>query len=47
MAIPYPLFDRMEIISFLAIQKMKNLILQNNFLIPKTLKEYDFNSKSI
>ena len=44
--IPYPLFDRMEIIALSGYtEPMKKLLLQANFLIPKNLEEYGLNAE--
>jgi ATP-dependent Lon protease len=38
--IPYPLFDRMEIVSLSGYTEDEKVDIANNFLIPKNLKEY-------
>ncbi len=43
--IPYPLFDRMEIISLAGYTTPEKLEIARNFLIPKNLKEYSLSSK--
>jgi len=43
--IPYPLFDRMEIISLSGYTKDEKVEIAKKFLIPKNLKEYSLTSK--
>lgn len=43
--IPYPLFDRMEIISLSGYTEEEKIIIAKSFLIPKALKEYGLNNK--
>ena len=45
--IPYPLFDRMEIISLSGYTEDEKLEIAKKFLIPKNLKEYSLTAKSI
>lgn len=44
--IPYPLFDRMEIISLSGYTEDEKVSIARNFLIPKLLKEYNLTTKS-
>lgn len=43
--IPYPLFDRMEVISLSGYTDDEKLDIANNFLIPKALKEYSLKNR--
>ena len=45
--IPYPLFDRMEMISLSSYTEEEKIEIAQNFLIPKQLKEYSLSSKQI
>lgn len=44
-AIPYPLYDRMEIISVAGYTEKEKLFIANKFLIPKHLKEHNLPKK--
>ncbi|MGZ6250670.1 MAG: endopeptidase La [Candidatus Chromulinivorax sp.] len=44
-AIPYPLYDRMEIISLSGYTNTEKLFIANKFLIPKHLKEHNLQKK--
>ncbi|MBP6869726.1 endopeptidase La [Candidatus Babeliales bacterium] len=44
-AIPYPLYDRMEIISLPGYTEKEKLFIANKFLIPKHLKEHNLQKK--
>lgn len=44
-AIPYPLYDRMEIISLSGYTEKEKLFIANKFLIPKHLKEHNLPKK--
>lgn len=44
-AIPYPLYDRMEIISLAGYTEKEKLFIANKFLIPKHLKEHNLAKK--
>lgn len=44
-AIPYPLYDRMEIISLSGYTEKEKLFIANKFLIPKHLKEHNLAKK--
>jgi len=44
-AIPYPLYDRMEIISVAGYTEKEKLFIANKFLIPKHLKEHNLSKK--
>lgn len=44
-AIPYPLYDRMEIISLAGYTQQEKLFIANKFLIPKHLKEHNLLKK--
>lgn len=44
-AIPYPLYDRMEVISLPGYTETEKLFIANKFLIPKHLKEHSLNKK--
>src|SRR4030095_11538511 len=43
--IPYPLYDRLEIISLSGYSEQEKLAIANQFLIPKNLKEYSLTKK--
>src|SRR5579863_9225104 len=43
--IPYPLYDRLEIISLSGYSEQEKLAITNQFLIPKNLKEYNLTKK--
>lgn len=43
--IPYPLYDRLEIISLSGYSEQEKLEIANQFLIPKNLKEYNLTKK--
>lgn len=43
--IPYPLYDRLEIINLSGYSEYEKLAITNQFLIPKNLKEYNLNKK--
>jgi len=43
--IPYPLFDRLEIISLSGYSEQEKLAIANEFLVPKNLKEYSLSKK--
>ncbi|TET06077.1 endopeptidase La [Candidatus Dependentiae bacterium] len=43
--IPFPLFDRMEIIPLSGYTEQEKIEIARNFLIPKALKEYDLNAR--
>ncbi len=45
--IPYPLFDRMEIISLSGYTEDEKLAIAKNFLIPKNLKEYNLTANHL
>jgi ATP-dependent Lon protease len=44
-AIPYPLYDRMEIITLSGYTEKEKLFIANKFLIPKHLKEHNLSKK--
>jgi len=44
-SIPYPLFDRMELIALSGYTDDEKLTITRNFLIPKNLKEYELTKK--
>ncbi len=43
--IPYPLYDRLEIINLSGYSEYEKLAITNQFLIPKNLKEYNLSKK--
>lgn len=43
--IPYPLYDRLEIINLSGYSEHEKLAIANQFLIPKNLQEYNLNKK--
>ncbi len=43
--IPYPLYDRLEIISLSGYSEEEKLTIANKFLIPKSLKEYELTKR--
>jgi ATP-dependent Lon protease len=43
--IPYPLYDRLEIINLSGYSEYEKLAISNQFLIPKNLKEYNLTKK--
>ena len=43
--IPYPLYDRLEIINLSGYSEHEKLAIANQFLIPKNLKEYNLTKK--
>lgn len=46
-SIPYPLYDRMEIINLSGYTDAEKLNIAQNFLIPKQLKEYNLNKSQV